>query len=194
MSNKVTYNNWFIIQKKLEKVVLQACPTMPTTSGIYFYTRVDEDGMHAYIGKAVNLLRRNASHLQGYQRIDKSLKKRGFYSPENEGGWHLNFLSVPENLLDQKEAYYIKQYQDAGYEMYNIESGGTTGKTMINERKGPKTYTEGKHQGRKDLAKEIRNLVEKYLVISTKKDSKLALNAMDKFFKLINEQDEEGLS
>ena len=183
----VDYNQMFAIQKRLEKVVLKACPTMPKTSGIYFYTRVDEEGKHAYIGKAVNLLRRSVSHLQGYQHIDISLKKRGFFSPENEDGWHLNFLSVPETLLDEKESYYIKQYQDAGYHLYNIESGGTTGKTIINERKGPKTYTEGKVEGRKQLARDLKDIIDKYLVISLKKEGKLAQNALDKFWKLLND-------
>ena len=51
------------------------------------YTRVDEEGKHAYIGKAVNLLRRSVSHLQGYQHIDISLKKRGFFKKKTARRW-----------------------------------------------------------------------------------------------------------
>ena len=189
MDKKTNYKQLFAIQKRLEGVVLEACPTMPHSSGIYFYTRVDEDGKHAYIGKAVDLIKRSVSHLQGYQRIDLSLRKRGFYSKENESGWHLNFLLIPQNLLDEKEAYYIKQYQGAGYELYNIESGGTTGKTIINERKGPKTYTEGKKEGKKQLSKALKDIIDKYLVISLKKEGKLAESGLKKFWDLLSEED-----
>ena len=186
---KFDYRKMFSIQSDLEKIVLMACPNMKHTSGIYFYTREDEDGKHAYIGKAVDLLRRSASHLQGYQHIDISLKKRGFYSKENENGWHLNFLTFPEHMLDKMERHYIDAYSNAGYHLYNIESGGTTGKTIINERKGPKTYTEGKKQGKKELAEKIYHLMDKYLSIYSKKDGKLGENALNKFWALISPED-----
>lgn len=181
MSN-IDYKNLFAIQKKLEKVILKACPTMPTTSGIYFYTRIDEDGKYIYIGKAVNLLRRSISHLQGYQHIDISLKKRGFYSEDNKNGWHLNYLIFPEHLLDEKEAYYIKQYQDAGYHLYNIESGGTLGKTIINEKKPIKTYKDGLKQGYKNAQRDVAKLFEKNLVYTINgKPNKLKEKALEKF-------------
>lgn len=185
---KPNYSQIFAKQKELEKIVLEACPKMKHTSGIYFYTRQDEDGKYAYIGKAVDLIRRSVSHLQGFQHIDISLKKRGFYSKDNELGWHLNFLAFPEPMLDKMERHYIDAYQKAGYELYNIESGGTTGKSIIGQRKGPKTYTEGKTQGKKDVLKEIRDLFDKYLVVSVKKDSKLAQKALEKFKNLISEK------
>jgi hypothetical protein len=171
MDKKPNYKQLFAIQKRLEGVVLQACPYMKHTSGIYFYTRVDEEGKYAYIGKAVDLIKRSVSHLQGYQRIDLSLKKRGFYSNDNKDGWHLNCLVVPENQLDEKETYYIRQYQDAGYEMYNIESGGTTGKTLINERKPSKGYYDGVAQGEKKTKKLVKEFFDKYLDFSIKGQS-----------------------
>lgn len=183
------YKKMFAIQKRLEGVVLKACPNMTHGPGIYFYTREDEKGKYAYIGKAVDLLRRSVSHLQGYQRIDISLKKRGFYSKDNEGGWKLNFLPFPDYVLNDRESYYIKKYQDAGYELYNIESGGTTGKTIINERKGPKTYTEGKKEGKKQLSKALKDIIDKYLVISLKKEGRLAENGLKKFWDLLSEED-----
>lgn len=181
------YKQLFAIQKKLEKEILKACPNMPNKSGIYFYTRVDDDGKYCYIGKAVNLMRRSCSHLQGYQRIDLSLRKRGFYSKENESGWHLNFLSYPENLLDKMESYWIEQYKNQGYELYNIESGGTTGKTIINDRKPARGYIDGIKQGKKSLAKDLKDIIDKYLFISKKNESRFAQNGLDKFWKLINE-------
>lgn len=188
MKKGFNYRQMFAKQKELEKVVLEACPTMKHTSGIYFYTREDEDGKYAYIGKAVDLIRRSVSHLQGFQHIDTSLKKRGFYSKDNELGWHLNFLAFPEPVLDKMERYYIDLYQKSGYELYNIESGGTNGKTMINQRKGPKTYTEGKSEGRKKVLKEISDLFDKYLTVSVKKDTKLAQNALKKFNDMLGEK------
>ena len=73
-------------------------------SGIYFYTRDDMDGKHAYIGKAVDICERTISHMLGYeQRIDISLKPnhRGFYSNYNPSGWKLNVLYYPKNELDK---------------------------------------------------------------------------------------------
>lgn len=181
------YKQLFSIQKKLEKKILKACPSMPKTSGIYFYTRVDEDGKYCYIGKAVNLLRRSCSHLQGYQRIDLSLRKRGFYSNENESGWHLNFMLYPQNKLDEMESYWIEQYKNQGYELYNIESGGTIGKTIINERKPSRGYMDGLKQGRKNIAKTLKEILDKYLIVSIKNESKYAQNGLEKFWKIINE-------
>lgn len=184
----INYKNLFAIQKRLEGVILQACPSMPHFSGIYFYTRVDEEGKHIYIGKAVDLLKRSVSHLQGYQRIDLSLRKRGFYSEENQGGWHLNYLLFPKHLLDEKETYYIKQYQDAGYHLYNIESGGTLGKTIINEKKPIKTYKDGLKQGYKNAQKDIAKLFEKNLVYSINGNpNKLKERAFEKFKKFLGE-------
>lgn len=48
-------------------------------SGIYFYTRTDENGIsYFYIGQSVDCLERNISHLSGYQHIDLSIKKEDF--------------------------------------------------------------------------------------------------------------------
>ena len=186
---KPNYKQIFAKQRELEKVILQACPNMPHSSGIYFYTREDEDGKYAYIGKAVDLLKRSVSHLQGYQHIDISLRKRGFYSKDNENGWKLNYLRFPENKLDEKEQYYIDNYLSAGYELYNIESGGTTGKTMINERKPSRGYRDGLVQGELNLKRKLNDIINKYLTIGLKKEGKLAENALNKFWILLSEEE-----
>ena len=189
----VNYKKLFAIKKQLEEQVRRACPKIQNVSGIYFYTRVDnEEGKkYAYVGKAKHLIDRSVSHLQGYkQAIDLSLRKRGFYSDSNTTGWHLNVLYLPERLLNEKESYYIDQYRNAGYEMYNIESGGTTGKTMINERKPAKGYRDGLLQGEKRLKKALNELIRKYLLVTTKVDNKLAKKALDKFNALLSENEE----
>ena len=188
--DKVNYKKLFAVKKRLEGVIKKACPNIKNTSGIYFYTRKDEDGKYCYIGKAKHLIDRNVSHLQNYsQHIDISLKKRGFMSDENKGGWNLNVLYFPEHQLDEKESYYIEKYINAGWQVYNIESGGTTGKTIIGDRKPPKGYRDGIKQGAKTLRKQLKDLLDKYLVVSVKKDGKIAQNALKKFISLLNEEE-----
>lgn len=177
------YKKLFSIQSQLEKVVKQACPKMTHTSGIYFYTRQDDEGKYAYIGKSVDVLNRSVSHLQGYkQSIDISLKKRGFYSEENQMGWHLNFLPFPENLLDEKESYYIDAYKNAGYYLHNIESGGTVGKELISDKKAPRGYKDGLKQGYTNAQRFVGKLFDKNLTYSINgKENKNKLRAYDKF-------------
>ena len=187
---QVNYRRLFAIQKNIGETLKKACPDISTNSGIYFYIREDFKGKHAYIGKASNLLERNISHLQGYQqRIDVSLKKRGFYSPDNLGGWKLNVLCFPKNQLDKAEQYYIDLYKRNGYDLYNIESGGNLGKTDINERKLGKGYYDGIAQGKKKLKEELNYIIDKYLVITLKKENKLSQKALEKFNRLLGEED-----
>lgn len=191
-SNEINYKKLFAIQKKLENTLKIACPSINHKSGIYFLTRVDEGGKYCYIGKAKDLTKRMVSHLQGYtQRIDISLRKRGFYSKDNENGWHLNVLFFTERDLDKQEAHYIELYRNAGYNLYNIESGGTTGKTDINTRLPSKNYHDGLKQARKTLKKELNHIINNYLVISLKKNNIRSQKALEKFYKLLSENENE---
>lgn len=109
-------------------------------SGIYIWYRYNEDGVYCwYIGKAKNLLQRTAQHIiDGQSHLDKSIKKHGISKTPFGDGWHLHILEVCEEKdLDELEQYYIKDKQKRvpNGKMYNIESGGTTGKTIIGERK-----------------------------------------------------------
>ena len=64
------------IESKNKKRLLAINPKLNEQSGIYFLTRVDEDGFkYAYVGQAKHILTRLAQHLVGYQHIDLSLKK-----------------------------------------------------------------------------------------------------------------------
>lgn len=191
---EVNYRNLFKVQSDLEKQLKQLCPDLDHKSGIYFWIRKEEGKNCAYIGKAKDLMKRSVSHLQGNkQRLDGSLKKRGLYSKDNTLGWQLFFLHFPEDQLDEKEQYFIDKYRNAGYEMYNIESGGTDGKTIIGDRKGPMGYRDGIKRGKTTLKKELNEIIDKYLVISVKKDNKLSQRMLEKFFKLLKiEEKEEG--
>ena len=160
----------FAKQKQYEDIVKKACPSIDNRSGVYFYTRTDlvTGEKFAYIGLAKRLLARCCQHMLGYQHIDISIRKRGLYSKENEGGWKLNCLHFPEQLIEEKERFYIEQYQKANVTLLNIEGGGRQGKVDIAERKPVKTYTDGLKQGRKNAVREVKVFFDKYLDFSIK--------------------------
>ena len=168
---RVNYKQLFTIQSEIEKTLRKACPKINEGSGIYFLLRYDpeEDKNYGYIGLGVNLLRRMISHIQGYQqRIDVSLKKRGLWSEDNPNGWKLNVLNFPREELEEKEKFYIDLYLKNGYTLLNKESGGSTGKFLINERKPSKTYRDGIVQGQKSTRAKVKVYFDKYLDYSIK--------------------------
>lgn len=172
--------------------MLSVNPNLDEESGIYFLTRTDEEGFkYAYIGQAKHVLTRLAQHLEGYQHIDLSLKKHGLYTPLNQYGWKVGFLHCSEEELDTKEQYYIKQYANAGYQMRNKTSGSQgEGKKQIDEYRPSKGYHDGIKQGKKNLAKELSNIIEKHLEISlkeSKKHNKVSAKALEKFYTLLSE-------
>lgn len=110
-------------------------------SGIYIWQRQNEEGEYCwYIGKAKNLLRRTAQHIVDAQsHLDKSIKKHGFFNKEkNPFGWEFGIIELCSVLkLDETERRHIKVHMEAypNSKTYNVESGGTTGKTIIGEKK-----------------------------------------------------------
>lgn len=156
-------------------------------------TRTDENNIsYFYIGQAVRITQRMCGHLVGYQHIDLSLKKRGFYSDDNPYGWKLNFINYPESELDKWEQYWILEYTKKGYQCrYNKTAGGQgDGKEKINEFKPSKGYRDGIQQGRKNLARELSNIVEKHLKIEIRADkanNKVSQKQYEKFKELLQE-------
>lgn len=189
----VNYKQLYAIKKNNEKRILSVCPGMKNQSGIYFYTRTDENGIsYFYIGQSVDCLERNISHLSGFQHIDLSIKKRGFYSEENPYGWKLNFIHYPIEKLDEMEQYWILEYTKKGYQCrYNKTAGGQgTGKEKINEFKPAKGYRDGLKQGRINLARELSHIAEKHLEIRLKPEkqgNKVSEKQYKKFMALISE-------
>ena len=184
------------IENQNKKRLLKVNPKLNERSGIYFLLRTDENGFrYAYIGQATkSVLQRLASHLSGYkQHIDKSLKAHGLYSEDNPYGWRVEFLNFPESQLDEKEKYYIKLYADKGYQLRNVSLGGqgeNRASGSIGERKPPKGYMQGIHQGKKVLARELSNIAEKHLKIEIredKKNNKVSQKQFEKFKELMNE-------
>ena len=190
-TSNLNYKKIYAIEKSNRERLLKVNPKLDDKSGIYFLTRTDEDGIsYFYIGQAVKILQRMCSHLTGYQHIDLSLKKRGFYSADNPYGWQINFIHYPKDELDQMEQYWILQYTKKGYQCrYNKTAGGQgEGKEKINEFKASKTYRDGLKQGYKNASREVSHLFELHLDYKTKSDkpSKNQQKAIDKFDKFLN--------
>lgn len=183
------------IESKNRNRLLEINPKLDDGSGIYFLTRTDENGIkYAYVGQAKHILQRMCSHLVGYQHIDLSLKKHKFYSNDNPYGWQLNFLHFPILQLDEKEQYYIKLYAQNGYQLRNKTSGSQgEGKKKIDEYRPAKGYYDGLAQGRKNLAKELNNIIDKHLVVNLKPEkanNKVSIKAFEKFNSLLEVEGE----
>ncbi len=186
------------IERKNKERLLKVNPNLNDKGGIYFLLRTDEQGFkYAYIGQSkasAGILTRLAQHLAGYQQhIDLSLKKHKLYSEDNPYGWRVEFLNFPDSELDEKEQYYIKQYALNGYQLRNVSLGGQgEGRNMINETKPARGYRDGLNQGRKNLARELKHIIDTHLTVTIrpeKQNSKVSVKALEKFNNLINEGD-----
>ena len=183
------------IEKKNRERLLKVNPKLDDKSGIYFLTRKDEDNIgYFYIGQAKHIMQRMCGHLVGYQHIDLSIKKRGFYSEDNPYGWKLNFLHYPISELDKWEQHWILEYTKKGYQCrYNKTSGGQgEGKEKINEFKPSKGYRDGLAQGRLNLARELKGIIDKHLVVSLKpekQNNKVSIKQLEKFNELLEEKE-----
>lgn len=187
---QVNYKKLYAIKKENEKRIKKICPEIDNQSGIYFYTREDEDGIkYSYCGLAEHLLDRQLSHLTGFQWIDISLKSHGLYDAEkNPYGWKLGFKHFPKSELEEKERYYITLYAKAGYQSRNKDTGGGSGKRQINQFKPTKGYRDGIEQGIKNCSKEMAHLFDLHLDVTTKKNPPTVnqQKALDKFNDFLN--------
>ena len=141
---------------------------IPDTSGIYILTREEDGFKYAYVGQAKHILTRLAQHLNGYQHIDLSIKKHGFYNIFNNlTGWFVSYLTYDIAELNDREQYFIKLYANAGYQLLNKTAGGQgKGKFEIAEIKPRKNYYDGLKQGYEKARKEIAKLFEKNLTFA----------------------------
>ena len=190
--SKPNYKKIYAIKSEQKKRIKAICPTISETSGIYAFYRTDEAGIRrAYVGQAVNLLERCASHLGEYDHIALSLKKHGFYSDDNPYGWQLSYRVCPKSELDEREIASIKSFADKGFQMYNVTAGGQgLGKVVSGQYKQPKTYSQGIQQGGKNLARELSSIAEKHLKIELrddKKHNKVSQRQYEKFMDLLKE-------
>jgi len=181
----------YAIEQKNKQRLLKLNPDLDNGSGIYFLTREENGIRYGYVGKAVKLMNRMLNHLTGFQHIDLSLKSHGLYDAQkNPYGWKLGFLHYPESKLDEMEQYWIREYANAGYQMRNKETGGTTGKASMDNRKEPKGYYDGLAQGRKNLARELNNIISKHLIVMLKPEkssNKVSQKQLEKFWELLKD-------
>ena len=127
----------------------------------------------------------------GYnQHIDLSLKSHGLFSKENPYGWNISFANTSEEVLDDMEQRYIKEYA-VGFQLLNKTSGSQgSGKKKIGEYKPAKGYRDGLKQGRINLARELSSIAEKHLKIEIrddKKNNKISQKQFEKFKELLKE-------
>lgn len=187
----INYKKIFAIEKANKELIKRYCPVINDYSGIYVLTREENGFKFAYIGQAVKLWTRLASHLNGYQHIDLSIKKHKFYSENNPTGWKIQFFCCATQDLDRLEQEYILQYANAGYQLRNKTTGSQgEGKQGFDTAKQPKTYTEGKAYGYKKALKEIALFFEKYLNVSAKKDNVICNKKLNEFLELLNQQED----
>ena len=188
------------IENENKKKLLKLNPELNDESGIYFFLREDKNGFRfAYIGQAVKILTRLASHMTGYdQHIDLSLRKHKLYDEQkNPYGWRVEFLNFPESELDEREKHFIKLYADTGYQLRNVSLGGqgeNRASGSIGERKAPKGYMQGIQQGKKVLARELSHIAEKHLKIEIREDkagNKVSQKQYQKFMELLKVGDSE---
>ena len=190
------YKKIIAIRKDKEKIIRAVCPLADNTSGIYCFYRTDENGIkHAYVGQATrSLQRRMAEHLMGYQYIDLSLKKHGFYdAAANPFGYRAIILTKcsPERC-DEEEKRYILEWSNQGYQLKNRTAGSQgVGKNGIAEQKQPRGYYDGKKQGYLDARKFIRKLFDKNLVVAINgKETVNKQKALQKFYDFIAPEEE----
>lgn len=177
------------IEQKNKDRLLRICPTLDEDSGIYILTRQEFDFKYAYIGQAKHILTRLAQHLTGYQHIDLSLNKHGFWAEQKFNGWHINFVKCNEEDLDREEQQYIKLYANNGYQMRNKTAGGqSNGKFEIAETKEKKGFRDGIKSGYKKAKQEISKLFDKNLTYSISgKTNKNKEKALKKFKEFLGE-------
>ena len=181
------------IESQNKRKILSVNQNVDESSGIYFLTRADENGIqYVYIGQAKHLLTRLAQHLSGYQHIDLSLKKHGMFSEGNVYGWKINFLHYPEDELDEHEQFLIKRYAKNVYQLRNKTAGGQgEGKKQISEYRPAKGYYDGITQGKKTLARELSHIMEKHLTVELKPEkrgNKVSEKQLEKFNRLLDEK------
>lgn len=182
------------IEYKNKKRLLEVNPKLDDESGIYILWRTET---HGYIGQSVGVLTRLAQHLAGYdQYIDRSMKAHGLYSEDNKGGYRVDFIHCPKSELDDKEREYIQKAIDSGWVLKNKTSGGQDDlKEKIADYKPAKGYRDGLAQGRKNTVRELKNIIDKHLIVSLKPEkanNKVSQKQFEKFKEILNGEEREN--
>ena len=194
------YRQLYAKHERQKKQLLAVNPKLNDYPGIYFLLRKSEEGFKfAYIGQTrQGILSRLISHLNGYeQHIDLSLRKHKLWTEKNPYGWRVEFINCPIDRLDDLEKKYIKQYANAGYQLRNSSLGGQGANRAsgeIGERKSPKGYRAGIQQGKKSLAKDLSNIIDKHLDVTLKpekQNNKISQKQEKRIWELLDERNYE---
>ena len=190
----MNYRQIYARKAECERRIKEVCPNATHESGIYCFTRVDEEGFKfAYVGLASkSLLTRLGEHLVGYQHIDLSIKKHGLYSQDNPYGYKVDILcKCPSEECNEKEQYYIKKAADAGYQLKNSTTGSQgKGKKGLENCRPARGYWDGVEAGKMKARRFVADLFNKHLNVSMKKPTKNAEKALSKFQDFINLEEE----
>lgn len=126
------YRKVFVIKQERENRIQKICPNIPNSSGIYAFYRVDEAGIRrSYVGQALRLRERCASHLAEYDHIALSLKKHKFYSESNPTGWKLAYNNgdhwTRKDIRSRKELVKIieNSFQQWKISVMNLTAGNS---------------------------------------------------------------------
>lgn len=183
------YRQYYMASKKEQEKIARNYPEIKPRSGIYLFYRYV-----GYIGKSSErdgILGRVAAHcLQHKQHIDNSIHNRKLTC--DGGQWNVKALAYCEpSQVDELERAFIKEYYEKGYELYNIESGGTAGKEDIAKRSERGGYNKGKEYGYKKAISEISVFFEKYLDAKVKKDNAICRKKFNEFLIKIKMEDKQ---
>ena len=180
------------IEKKNKEIIKKNCPSVTEESGIYILFRNENGFKFGYVGQAKHLLTRLAQHLKGYQHIDLSIRKHGFYSTDNPCGYKIYCHEFAKSELNDKEQFYIKYLADNGYQLRNKTSGSQgEGKKDIADVP-TKGYLEGLHRGYEKARKEVAHLFDLHLDFVVKgKSNKRKEKAYIKFENFLKGEDNE---
>ena len=186
---------YYAIRAKNKAIIKKLCPQISTESGIYAFVRdsFDEPGIkYAYVGQAVNLLNRVLDHLEKYDHIDKSIKKRKLWSDKEPYGYKVYVLEkCHASQLNDAETRAITRLKQLGYQLPYNKTGGSQGKdkkiVIDSARKG---YLQGKADGKTKATKEIATLIHKYTTGLTSKGGAVADRKTAELIELLEGTDE----
>lgn len=176
-------------EEKNKKRILSVCPQADEKCGIYILARQENGIKYAYVGQAKHLLTRLAQHLTGFQHIDNSIRKHGFYNEGKLDGYHILTFHCEQDRLDEMERHWVQVYANRGYQLRNKTLGGQdTGKAGLDvEHKQPKGYYDGLQQGYLNARREIAKLFKANLIAQINgNDGVRKQKALDKFNEFIN--------
>lgn len=183
------------IEKKNKERIMRVCPQASESSGIYILTRVENNIKYGYVGQAKHILTRLAQHLSGYQHIDLSIKKHGFYNEGKMNGYHIVVMNYNESILNEAERHWIEVYANRGFQMRNKTLGGQDeGKNGLDvDHKQPKGYYDGLKQGYLNARREISKLFKANLIVQINgTDGVRKQKALEKFYDFINVGEESN--